>query len=590
MKRKININRPQISANEINQRKNFDSVLKHKTNIGAKTLFKKPWFLSSVVVASIGIVTSIVLLNQHPSSKVTLSTSSPLSINSVEGQQSTTTSDSLLLEAFYKAEKEKPCITPPISGLDIPYTIYKVKAENGTKLDFKTGSKLSIPKNAFVDANGNRLKGEIELRYREFHNPVDFFLSGIPMTYDSAGVRYHFESAGMMEILAFQDGKSVELAKGKSINVELASVYDGPKYNLYKLDTTKNNWACLGKDNVISNSKSQIAKKVDILENFNSPPPITFVETPKYKEIETKKAIVQKEIDKKIAALPKMDSAPLKPVKSRKEKFTFNIEVDVQDYPELAIYKGLLFEVGDENKNFKREMYDVTWDAATVKEGNIKGENYFLTLEKGSKKFNLVVYPVFEGKNYEIAMKDFQDKFSKYSVLLGKRLEKEKKIAEEYAQKIADFKNEQIAYERQWKAEQDAQLRAMSNEEKVMRVFSISNFGVFNCDHPGVYPQGVLCSAQLMSDKDKMLKCYSVYLVDKKVNGIFTYQRNPISTFSFNPKNENILWTVDNGVLYWLKPENFKSIDGGAGLRTLKMTRVDQKFTTSDEMKAYFNI
>ena len=81
--------------------------------------------------------------------------------------------------------------------------------------------------------------------------------------------------------------------------------------------------------------------------------------------------------------------------------------------------------------------------------------------------------------------------------------------------------------------------------------------------------------------------CYDVYLVDKEKNGLFTYYKNPVTRFSFNPKSKNMLWTVENGILYWLKPEQFNSINGGT--KEFVMNKVDQKFETVEEMKAYFN-
>ena len=206
MKRKTNLNRPEISSAEIAKRKNFDSVLKQTTSVGAKPLMKKPWFLSSVVAVTIAIVTTVVFMNQDKTADQPI----------VEKQEQITESDSLALLAFYKEEEAKPCIAPPIKGLNVHYTTYKVIAEKGATLDYKTGSKIIIPKNAFTDSNGNLLKGEVELRYREFHDAVDFFVSGIPMTYDSAGVKYQFESAGMVEVLAYQNGKQVNMAPKKS--------------------------------------------------------------------------------------------------------------------------------------------------------------------------------------------------------------------------------------------------------------------------------------------------------------------------------------------------------------------------------------
>ncbi len=575
MKRKVNINRPKISSEEIAKHKNFDSVLKNKPNLssGGKTLLKKPWFLSSMVVVTAAIVTTAVLMNKNSQQ-----TAQPVANN----EQQATNNDDAQFAEFYKAEEAKPCIAPPIKGLNVDYTIYKVNAEKGAELDFKTCSRLSIPKNAFVDGNGNPVKGDVELRYREFHDPIDFFVSGIPMTYDSAGIRYQFESAGMMEMLAYQNGKPVNMAPGKSVNVELASDYKGTEYNLYKLDTMHNNWSCLGKDKVKkneSNNSDQVEAKIVKVE-----------EMPEYKQLETKKAEAKVEKETQIAALPKLTAEPKKPAQAKKEKYTFNIDVDSKEYPELAVYKGLLFEVGTESTNFTKEMYDITWDAATIKEGTKKGENYQLSLQKGTKKYDIIVYPVYEGKNYEVAMKEYQTKFDSYNTTLAKRKTEEKRIEDEYQAKIALIQKQQETMARQEKERVNREFAGMTTEEKVMRTFRINSFGVYNCDNPSAYPTGVLCNAKLTNDKGTKLMIYDVYLVDKGQNALFTYEKNPVKGFSFDPKATNMLWTVENGVIYWLKPEQFSNLTSDDGLKDLKLERVDQKFKTTDEMKAFFNL
>lgn len=571
MKRKTNLNRPEISSEEIAKRKNFDSVLKQSTNVGAKPLIKKPWFLSSVVAVTIAIVTTVVLMNQDKKADQPI----------VEKQEQISDSDNLALLAFYKEEEAKPCISPPIKGLNVHYTTYKVIAEKGATLDYKTGSKIIIPKNAFADENGNLLKGEVELRYREFHDVFDFFVSGIPMTYDSAGVKYQFESAGMVEVLAYQNGKQVNMAPKKAIDIEMASNHKGTEYNFYKLDTMANNWSCLGKDNVILQNTIYGGIDVDFFDREK--------ETPEYKALEIKKVEAKKEKDVQIAALPKPIAEPAKPAQVKKGKFTFNLDVDAKEFPELSVYKGLLFEVGDENTNFNKSMYDITWDEASIKEGSKAGENYNLTLKKGLKKYDLIVYPVFEGKNYETAMKTYQEKFSKYKVTLDKRIADEKKAEEVYQAKVAEYQRKQEELARVWKQKQEEAYKQMETTQKVVRMFAVNSFGVYNCDSPNAYPKGILCTANIKNDLNKNLMCYDVYLVDSQRNALFTYSRNPITNFSFNPKAKNMLWTVEHGVLYWLKPEQFNSITASSGAKDLLMNKVDQKFESVEEMKAYFN-
>ncbi len=568
MKKKINLNRPEISSEEIAKRKNFDSVLKQSagSGSGAKPLIKKPWFLTSVVAVTVAVVVSVALMIKNK-------TTEPVQ---AEAQQEITPNENAALEAFYKNEEAKPCINPPIKGLNVEYTSYKLIAEKGAELSYKTGSKIKIPKNAFADGNGNILKGEIELRYREFHDAADFFVSGIPMTYDSAGVKYQFESAGMIEVLAYQNGKQVNMAPKKEIAFEMASQQKGTQYNFYKLDTVANNWSCLGKDKVLA------VKPVDPIRE--SAPAVE--ELPEYKTLETKKVEAEKEKVVQVAQLPKPIAEPKKPEQIKKGKYTFDLDVNPKEFPELSIYKGVLFEVGSESTTFNESMYKTIWDEAIVKEGTKAGENYKLTLKKGEKKYDLIVYPVFEGKNYETAMKNFQEKFSKYQVTLDKRVADEKRIEEAYQAKVTEFKRQQEQIKKENAEKMAGLFKTMETTEKVMRAFTVSSFGVYNCDCPSAYPKGILCSATIKNEQKQNLMCYDVYLVDDQKNALFTYYKNPVTRFSFNPSAKNMIWTVEHGELYWLKPEQFSSIK--AGSQDLVFNKVDKKFETVDELKAYF--
>ncbi|MBL4592595.1 MAG: hypothetical protein JKX68_02135 [Flavobacteriales bacterium] len=103
----------------------------------------------------------------------------------------------------------KKVIAQPIEGIDVPNQAFKITTEEEITLSFKSGTSLEIPKNAFVDANGNVIAGEVDITFREFIDPVDFLVSGIPMGYDSAGVSYNFSSAGQIEFRASQNGQEV---------------------------------------------------------------------------------------------------------------------------------------------------------------------------------------------------------------------------------------------------------------------------------------------------------------------------------------------------------------------------------------------
>src|ERR1035437_4388885 len=108
MKNKININRPEISSEEIAKGKDFGSVLKNQKPM-SNPLFKKPLFLSGVILATIAIITSIFLLTKE----------SPNKSNDAAHKEIITNTDSTTLAEFYKKEIAKPCISPPLDGVNI---------------------------------------------------------------------------------------------------------------------------------------------------------------------------------------------------------------------------------------------------------------------------------------------------------------------------------------------------------------------------------------------------------------------------------------------------------------------------------------
>jgi len=110
-----------------------------------------------------------------------------------------------------ESNKIQSFINPPIEHISIPFTEYIVNAEKGDTAFYNSGSFVIFPPNSFVDEDGEIIKGDVKVLYREFNNPIDFFLSGIPMNYDSSGVVYNFESMGMVEMSATQNGKPLQV-------------------------------------------------------------------------------------------------------------------------------------------------------------------------------------------------------------------------------------------------------------------------------------------------------------------------------------------------------------------------------------------
>lgn len=119
---------------------------------------------------------------------------------------------------------------------------FTVNAEEGAMLPQSSGTVISIPPDAFVDKNGNVVKGAIDVAYREYRDPVDFLLGNIPMTVPTKNGTQPFNSAGMFRITAMQGDQQVFLGNGKDIHLDFAVTQNLPDLNFYRFDTLNGKW------------------------------------------------------------------------------------------------------------------------------------------------------------------------------------------------------------------------------------------------------------------------------------------------------------------------------------------------------------
>ncbi len=452
----------------------------------------------------------------------------------------------LSTKTFDKTSK----VNPPLKGVDIPYEIYKVEANTSSVLTYHSGSKILIPKNAFVDKDGNLISGSVDVKYREFHNPSDFFISGIPMTYDSAGVQYHFESAGMLEILAYQNGEPVFINSQNQIVVEMASKQLSDKYNIYQYDSILGDWEFKYKDNAgLAVSES----------NMNM----------QQKKIRNNELIVVNE-DKLF-----------EPQKSNINNFRFNVETNPAEFPEMQIYDGVEFEVVDGQKEFNPNYCNFSWtDIEISKKQN--SENYLMTLASGTVSHAFEVQPVFVGAAYEKA-------FAKYQNLLEQR-----KIEQRQIQKQKDSIFLLYAIER------DAQVLFAKNRSKneteisstqnvILRTFNISGFGIWNSDCPGALPKGAQFAANYVDSTGKKIEFKTIYLVEKGRNAMFAI--TAYSRLYYDPSKKNILWAVtsDNKIAIF-KEDDFKNIKVANDKANIQMKIIDKQITKAYEVKNILEI
>lgn len=354
MENKFNIGRKVLSDSEIAKHKDFTSLYR-TYQITQKPLYKTTRFIAGISVAAAAVVIFVFYFSFFRNNTSTNLVNPTEKVN-------------LALDQTLLPQK----INPPLAGINVPRQSFHLKAAQGGAIKTASGTEITVPADAFVDQKGNKVSGDVEIQYREFSNPLEFFLSGIPNHQTADNQVYRTESAGMFEILAFQHNQSLSLNKNKVIGVDLLSFFPG-EFQCFYLDTNKQQWVNRGESLLLA-------------ENGRVIPEVSTVN-------------------------PGIDTTglPVFPRKANKKKFVFNIKVDVSGFPELAVYNNLLFEVNEDYGAFDERLYDNSWDKASLTASKVNS-NYDLTLSIRDTSVTIVVYPVFSNKNYEEAVKLYQEK------------------------------------------------------------------------------------------------------------------------------------------------------------------------------------
>ena len=578
MKKKINIDRDPINGEEITSRMNFNQLLSNFPGYIKLPFYKTGWFITTVASVAVLVTVTAILFSNNNTKEIIVSASPPITT-----------------ESIITYNEDTPCINPPIKKLDIQSDSYYCENEVGGEFTHSSGSTIVVPKDAFVDNNGNSLNGEIELRYREFHDPIDFILSGIPMTYDSAGTEYTFESAGMIEIYGYQNGQPVELAHGKPIRIEMHPKDGSSRFNLYELDTSSGDWEYKGKTELVSEDMDESIGAPSVTsQNSNEDVISAIMKTKEAIEVtKTELAIAKKEV------IEHKKTQPPKPKSSINKDRQFDLDVDPKEFPELKNYSSLTFEVDADDRNFSADVYEIEWEDISLSEKE-KGKSYYLTLFKGSAKRTFSVFPIFEGTDYKKAMEEFNQNFSTYEKELGQRISQEKKIKEKYERQMklyeselalekkrqADFEKNQAAYFAQVKQDQ----KNILGINIVARAFEVTQFGTWNCDSPVSKPSGAKVNASFADNVGVNLGLHNVNLIEKNKNAVFTYDESQFNNFKFNPEEENtiVAFTANNNIAI-IKPIYFKDMPKEKK-HQFEMEIIDVKSMTVTNVKEKLNL
>jgi hypothetical protein len=273
-------------------------------------------------------------------------------------------------------------ISEPLPAVKSSPVIFTIDPTKKQELTTEKGSKIIIPKNAFVDKHGKPIKGKVDIVFEEYHDATDIILSGIPMNITTdEGEEASFESAGMFRIEGKQKGKEIMLANNKTMEVKLASFKTGDDFNFYEYSESEGNWT----------EKAQSVKEVAN--------------------------------EDRVKALENISDEPTRPIEIRKAKnsdLVFDFAINEAINPEFAQLEDVMWKLSEDaeekvafNETIRSPRLECIDQAMSV--FRLTGST------KSGKKINTRVQPVLFGSSWKKAQASFKAKLAKYNTAVETR-------------------------------------------------------------------------------------------------------------------------------------------------------------------------
>lgn len=546
---KININRDKVSSEEIQQNMNFDSLYQKQLAL-SKPVYMKSWFWASTTAVA-GLALVIVYFTYFNSNGV----------NAVMADY----------------------VSPPIDSLAKPYSRTTVHLDSTVNLEFGNGTIINIPTGSIIDANGKPYSGEAEVLYREFRDPVDILLSGIPMTYDSGGVSHQFESAGMFDIQLQANGTPLFLADGAQINIGLLSEVNSTRFNLYELDTTNRNWRLAGKDSVTP-QQTFVPQPVVASTQPVEKPKLSVADQQRQQQL----FFLLNSINDSIDMLQNTKLLEPKPSSSEGSRFT----IAVRNMPEIILPDEVVFEVDPLTTGFQRIYTSRRWDTTSVT--RVRGRKYTLNLEKDGEILMFPCTPVYHGQHYSTAVKYYNREVALMDTLLANLAIRKEKTTAAYNSLQAEASKKPNNNFKKQEQQMQNQVNLASTSNMFYRFASITNLGIWNIDCIYKRPNYVKTESSFKTKDGEPVVLQRLYVIEVDVNGTGSYYKMPTGPtvrFMFDPgKTFKGLGITEDGRIAIIQPDAFKGLDVTKGTINQLTVSDPQKPGSEDKIRKLLGI
>ncbi|MEX2484494.1 MAG: hypothetical protein WED10_08040 [Brumimicrobium sp.] len=418
------------------------------------------------------------------------------------------------------------CLNPISEENDIEFETFSVIPSQGLKIVLDDGTKINVPKGAFV----TKTDEPIEISVRLFKTKTDAFLAGVPMDYEDKA----FESAGMIELRGTQNGKTVEIKPEKSIQVSLALYKDPTTFNFYKLDDKTGRWSNYEANFDGDFNQENVEAKISSLEQ---------------KIMQTNTQIKELKVEKIAIKSPVKNDYHLPSLSNR----VFSLHYDSYEFPELKELGSVNFEALPNQSNYQKVVQNV-WSKFELESINENDYRVIFSNRRGDKE-TLIVRPVLkEGEA------DFDKSLAKYNKEVeASTVEKEnlqievEKLEAKNQERISRIDNLKSLIAEKHKVQNNnsvkkekAQVDIHNEIVEASANFKTNSWGVFNADKPVKYPSAVDSKVNFILAGNSF-QASEIYVFDLKKDVRYNYGkgRHNLEELGMN-NNETVFIVIDS--------------------------------------------
>jgi hypothetical protein len=365
-------------------------------------------------------------------------------------------------------------------------------------------------------------------------------VSGIPMRYDSAGISYQFESSGMCDIRADQNGASLGVNPKNMPRINMISYNADESYNLYLLDTATGKWKPKGKPVVCVPQQTKV-------------------------EVVSPTAVAH-------------ETSLIKPEKPSGNMPIVKVLIDKSSFKELGVYDNMKFQVDDNETSFKPEDADVEWEDVSLNRTKNLG-HYRIIFKKGERFANYAVHPVFEGEDYNRALQKFQKMLAIQNANETERIKTLAKNKADYeameknnaaivrenkiiaAQNaIVEEKNKKALEEKNRVEAENKEIKSVNEFNKKYASFYNSfvaeNFGYWNCDRGQPLQNFEEIVTEYVDEKKQKISPELIFMVYRDINTCIS--SDVVDTIKISKKGEQMLFAIIDDGIGFISTDNFE--------------------------------